>query len=286
MSAAARERFLVEVLDALTEPAEAMTEGRPHKHAKAHALDLLGLHFRTLGRSVYVQEEMAIVYPGEPVFSPDIIAVLDVVQPAVDERLAWVVADEGKGIDFVLEVLHQGDRQKDLVHNVQRYARLSIPEYFVYDRALQRIVGHRLGAGSRYERIVPQGGRTPSAVLGLDLAIEKGSLRFFHGAAELYDSTSLIERLSGLVGDLQARADEETARAEEAATRATDAEARASQAVEALRAGIVQLLRARDVAIPEAALQRLNRCDDSLVLGRWLGRALITDDAESALGDD
>ena len=177
----------------------------------------------------------------------------------------------------------------------------------VYDRALQRVIGHRLGAGSRYERIVPQGGRTPSQVLGLDLAIEKGSLRFFHGAAELYDSTSLIERLSGLVGDLEARADEAAARAndeaaraeeaaaraagaearaEEAATRATGADARASQAIEALRAATAQLLRGRGILVSDTAQERLNRCDDSLLLGRWLGRALTANDADEAFADD
>lgn len=279
MSPGARERFLLDVLDALTEPAEAMTEGRPHKHAKAHALDLLGLHFRTLGRSVCVQEEMAVVYPGEPVFSPDILAVLDVAQPPVDERLAWVVADEGKGLDFVLEVLHRGDREKDLVRNVQRYAGLSIPEYFVYDRGQQRVIGHRLAAGQRYERIVPQGGRTTSRVLGLDLAIEQGSLRFFHGAAELYDSSSLIARLSRMVGDLETRADEQTTRANEQA-------ARANAAVESLRSGIHQSLQVRGLTASAATLERLARCDDPLVLGRWLGRALTAGDAEDALRED
>ena len=179
MTPEARERFLVGVLDALSDPADTMTEGRPHEDAKARAIDLLGLHFRTMDRAVYVAEEMAVVYPGQPSFSPDVLAVLDVVQPAKDERLAWVVADEARGLDFVLEVLHHGNRQKDLVDNVQRYARLSIPEYFVYDRARQEVHGYRLGASLRYQRIVPQGGRTTSSVLGLDLAIQGGILRFF-----------------------------------------------------------------------------------------------------------
>ena len=88
------------------------------------------------------------IYPGERGFSPDILAVLGVEEPDEDERLSWVVADEGKGLDFVLEVLHRGDRDKDLVENVERYAQLGIPEYFVYDRARQQIHGFRLPAGS------------------------------------------------------------------------------------------------------------------------------------------
>src|SRR5206468_6940193 len=64
------------------------------------------------------------------------------------------LADEGKGLDFVLEVLHRGDRKKDLVENVERYARLRIPEYFIYDRARQQINGYRLAGAKRYQRIV------------------------------------------------------------------------------------------------------------------------------------
>src|SRR5262245_58266414 len=190
MSPDERERWLVKVLDALSDPKDTMSEGRPHKKAKTRSLDMLGLHFGAVGRVVYLAEEMAVLYPGEEVFTPDVLAVLDVPEPEDDERMAWIVADEGKGLDFVLEGLHKGDRQKDLVDNVERYAHLGIPEYFVYDRAQQRIRAYRLpGPGpGRYQPVVPQGGRYPSAVLGLDLVVEGGTLRFFHGMAELFGS--------------------------------------------------------------------------------------------------
>src|SRR5262249_53210615 len=63
-----------------------------------------------------------------------------------DERMAWVVADEGKGPDLLLEVLHQGNRDKDLVNNVRDYARLGVREYFVYDRLRVRLYGYRLAS--------------------------------------------------------------------------------------------------------------------------------------------
>lgn len=159
LSPDARTAFLVAANEALS-AAEGMTEGRPHQRAKSRAVDLLGLHFRALGRAIYVAEDLSVVYPGALPFSPDLLAVVDVPQPDDDERLAWVVADEGRGPDWVLEVLHRGDRQKDLVRNVERYARLGIPERFVYDRAEQRVLGHRLLPGARRDqRIVPQAGR-------------------------------------------------------------------------------------------------------------------------------
>jgi hypothetical protein len=136
MTPAARERFLVEVNDALSDPRDTMTEGRQHKQAKARIVELLGLHFRAMGRVVHVAEEMSVVYPGEPAFSPDVLAVLDVPQPEDDPRLSWVVVDEGKGIDLAFEVLHHGDRTKDLVRNVAWYARLGIPESSPADRVV------------------------------------------------------------------------------------------------------------------------------------------------------
>ncbi len=147
---------------------------------------------------------------------------LDVPQPEDDERLAWVVADEGRGPDVVLEVLHHGDRDKDLVKNVDRYARLGIPEYFVCDRAQQRVTGYRLppSGARRYERVMPQAGRIPSLLLGIDLAVQGGRLSFFDGMAELFSSDDLIKRLSAMLDNLEARAEAERARADAAQARA------------------------------------------------------------------
>src|SRR5580693_5532032 len=97
MSAAERERFLIQVNDALSDPLVTMSEGRPHKKAKSRAVDMLGLHFKAMGRAIYLAEEMSAVYPGVKVFTPDVFAVVDVAQPEDDERMAWVVADEAGG---------------------------------------------------------------------------------------------------------------------------------------------------------------------------------------------
>lgn len=266
MTPAEREAFLLRVIDSLSDVSIVMSEGRPHKRAKSRAADMLGLHFKQMGRVVYVAEEMAVVYPGEPAFTPDVLAVLDVPQPDDDPRMAWVVADEGKGLDFVLEVLDRGNRRKDVVENVERYARVGIPEYFLYDRANQRILGHRLpGPGAtRYERILPQGGRYSSTVLGLDLAIQGGTLRFFQGMAELFGSEDLIGRLTGMVESLETKAD---------------------QAVAALRAGVLAALEARGIACPEDLRERVAGCEDPLTLQRWLLRALTSGTAAEALAE-
>ena len=262
MSLEERESYLVRVLDALSDPSLAMSEGRPHKKAKSQAIDALGLYFRSLGRDVYLGEEMAVVYPGEPPLSPDLLAVVDVAEPEDDARLAWVVADEGRGLDWVLEVLHRGDRNKDLVENVERYAALGIPEYFVYDRRDEKIHGYRLPSpdARRYQRIVPQYGRHRSSVLGLDLGLEAGRLKFFHGTAELIGSSELIDRLHRIAASLEAKADRAQAEADraEAETHRAQAEAdraqaEADRALEGMRLAVVALLGARGLACPDGS---------------------------------
>jgi hypothetical protein len=243
-----------------------------------------------MGRVVYLAEEMAVLYPGEEVFTPDVLAVVGVPEPEDDERMAWVVVDEGKGLDLVLEVLHRGNRQKDLVDNVERYARLGIPEYFIYDRAQQRIRGYRLpvdeGGQSakppgarRYQAIVPQGSRYSSAVLGLDLVIEEGTLRFFHGMAELFGSADLIRRLSGMVREREGKA-------EQAETKAEKAEAKAELALGGLRTGILAALELRGIVVEEGDRARVLGCDEPVTLQRWLLRALAAGEAGEGFGGE
>jgi Uma2 family endonuclease len=273
MTAAERDAFLVQVNDMLSDPRQTMGEGRRHKKAKTRTIDALGLHFNTIGRPVYLAEEMTVVYPGEAVFTPDVLAVLDVVEPEDDPRLAWVVADEGKGLDLVIEVLHHGDRQKDLVTNVERYASLGIPEYFIYDRKMQKIHGYRLpdDKARRYRKIVPQFGRYTSAVLGLDMAIVEGRLRFFYGQAELPGTSDLIGRLHSMVAELEAKSEE--------------AQSELEEALGALRQGIVALLGARGIEVGDDIRARLEACSEAATLQRWLLRAMNAGAAGEVFSD-
>lgn len=198
-------------------------EGDPHRIPKQRALEALDAFFKRKGRRVYLSNELPVYYPGEPMFAPDLIAVLDV-DPK--ERLRWVVADEGKGLDFALEVTFQGSRQKDLELNVERYATLGIPEYFVFDRKQQRVYGWHLADNGRYEAIVPQYGRWESAVLGLELAVESDRVRFYAGTAAIPELAELVARANAMVDGLQDRVALAESRAEEAEQRAEEAERR------------------------------------------------------------
>lgn len=217
-------------------------EGDLHRKVKQGALGTLEEFFRRAGRRVYLSSELAVYYPGEPSFVPDVLAVLDVES---HDRMRWVVAKEGRGLDFVLEVLVAGDPKKDLEANVARYARLGITEYFVFDRARSRLYGHRLApmGADTYQRIVAQGGRYASNVLGLDLLIDGEKLQFFAGNAALEDSDQMIARLRGMMDDVLARAEQEAARAEQEAARADAAEKRAEEAKRALDDALAELER-------------------------------------------
>jgi hypothetical protein len=282
MTPEAREEFLEAVIEFFDDPKWSGGEGRPHKHAINRSRDMLGLHFDSIGRSIYVEDDMNVLYPGERVFTPDILAVLDVPPVENDPRLAWVVADEGKGLDLVIEVLHNGSRRKDLVRNVERYARLGIPEYFVYDRRMQQIHGFRLEdpSAKTYARIVPQAGRYRSLVLGLDLAIQDERLRFFQGMAELFGTTDLIGRLQGMVGSLETKADRaqtdiERALAdiERAQADAERAQADAERAYDALRGAVLSLLESRAIPCSGETRARVLASSDPVDLQRWALRA-------------
>lgn len=229
-----------------------LPEGDLHRKAKSRAVDALDGFFRRIGRRVYVSSELAVYYPGQPRFAPDVLAVLDV-EP--HERMSWVVQREGKGLDLVLEIHVAGDIKKDYDGNRKRYAALGIPEYFLFDRTRDRLLGWRLPSSEApaYEPIVPQKGLLASQVLGLELALEADRLRFYFGGAAVPESEDLVARLEFTVEDLVARR-EQAQQAREAAHRELERESKAREHAEREREEAL-----RKVAALEAELKRLRR---------------------------
>ena len=192
----------------------AMPEGDLHSQAKMGALQALKGYFTRQRRRVYLGTELPVYYPAERRFAPDLVAVLDT---EAYPRQKWVVSHEGKGLDWVMEVHVGGDRKKDAEYNVRRYARVGIPEYFIHDRARQRLEAYRLPTPEvrEYVRIAPEQGRYTSRVLGLELQVEEGRLRFWAGNAMLLEYEELIDRMQELMVGLQRRVDEEARQLEE-----------------------------------------------------------------------
>ncbi len=201
----------------------AMPEGDRHSKAKARALDALRGYFTRQRRRIYLAQELPIYYPREPRSAPDLLAVLE----AEDvDRDKWVVSAEGKGLDWVLEVHVGGDRKKDAERNVARYARLGIPEYFLYDRARNTLAGYRLDSpeAGAYSPIIPNHGLYESRVLGLEIQVDEDRLRFYAGSALLLESEELIARVQAMYDAAHRRAEEEARRAEGEARRAEEAD--------------------------------------------------------------
>lgn len=243
MSPAERKR-VVEALPSEFPISEALPppEGDLHWNAKVGARDVLGGYFQRLGRRVYIASELPVYYAGERMFAPDVFAVLDV-DP--HERENWTVESEGKGLDLAIEIVVHGRRRKDLQTNVERYARLGISEYFVFDRGRLKLTGYRLPrrdgtsgqAAGVYEPISGRAGALASNVLGLEVRLEGTRLRFYHAGAALPDSNELIRSLERMVDDVEDRlaAAEERA-AEEARLREEAEQGRASAELARLEA--------------------------------------------------
>jgi Uma2 family endonuclease len=220
-----------------------LPEGDPHFEAKVRAREVLGSYFSRIGRKVYLACELPVYYPGEPMFAPDVIAVVEV---ETHSRMSWVVSAEGNGIDLALEVHVAGERRKDLERNVERYARLGIREYFLFDRGRLRLLGWRLDEGRRvYRPVLPQHGFYSSEVLGLELQLDGERLRFYHGRAPLPEAEEMIATLERMVeGVEQRRTELEQQLAEEARLRAEEVRRR-EEAERRLAEALAELERLR-----------------------------------------
>ncbi|MCY1031739.1 Uma2 family endonuclease [Corallococcus sp. BB11-1] len=208
----------------------AMPEGDRHSQPKMSTVDVLRGYFERRGRKVYVGTELPVYYPAERRFAPDLLVVLEA---ETHWRDKWVVSHEGRGLDWVMEVHVGGDRKKDAEFNVSRYARLGIPEYFIFDGGRLTLEGYRLATpdARSYTRMVPRHGRLVSEVLGLELQVEGEHLRFWAGNAPLLESRELISRMEGHSLELQRRAEIAERRLSEE-TRRLDEEARSREELE------------------------------------------------------
>jgi Uma2 family endonuclease len=231
-------------------------EGDPHRKAKSGAIEALQAFFKSQGRRIYISGELAVYYPNEPRISPDLFAVLDVDD---HERDTWVVNAEGKGLDWVLEVVYLGDYKKDAIKNVDTYARLGIREYFIFDRRELMLSAYRLPSGEpRYVHVLPRAGRYESSVLGLSVGIDGSRLRFYAGTAALPESEERIAKLTELADALIERRDKaEADRLEAEATAQKERERTRVAALMLLEAGVDESTVKERLGLDDEAWARL-----------------------------
>ena len=232
-----RQAAVAALPNSVTERELSPPEGDRHAATKNDAKDALEGYFRRLGRGLYVGADLTVYYPDRPRFCPDVFVAFDV---DGHPREKWVVDVEGKGLDWVMEVHVGGDRKKDMVRHPDFYASLGIPEYFVVDRARERIHGWRLTTPNArsYQPILAQGGHYSSQVLGLEVALEHGQIRFYTAGAPLPLTRELLARLTDAVAEMDLRLDEEL-RLRQDETRLREEETRLRETAEARVAELV-----------------------------------------------
>ena len=169
---------------------------------------------------------------------PDLLMAFGVDPATYHRRRAYVIADQGKPPDFVMEVASPSTRRIDATDKRIDYAALGIPEYWRFDETLRRrgprLAGDRLVDGE-YQPIpieevaegVLQG---YSAVLDLNLRWEQGHLGWYNPATGRHIVTFSDERSRADLAEAELNAEREARVAERAA-----AEARISELEERLR---------------------------------------------------
>jgi Uma2 family endonuclease len=118
--------------------------------------------------------------------TPDLFVVLGVPKCPDLERRRYLVWEEGKGPDLVIELTSESTREEDLETKLTLYRdTLKVGEYFLFDPYAECIdpplQGYRLARG-KYQRIRPVAARLPSKVLGLHLEAAGELLRFYDPA--------------------------------------------------------------------------------------------------------
>ena len=207
-----------------------------------YAVEALKIYFQERP-DVYVSGNLFIYYEeGDPeaVVAPDVFVVIGTEKR---ERSSYFLWQEPKGPDFAMEITSRRTRSKDQGPKRGTYAFLGVQEYFLYDPTGDYLIPPLQGlnlVGDQYQPLagvtLPSGAYTVhSPVLGLDLRLEHGELRFYA------PSTGQILRSHGEAE--QARLTAEQAR--QAAEALAQREAAARQAAEARLAELEARLRAR-----------------------------------------
>ena len=200
-------------------------------------------HLGSLDTTVILSETAAGLRPTESydgILFPDLLIAFDVNAAAARARNGYLIPEQGKAPDFVLEVASESTYKRDEGHKRNAYASMGVAEYWRFDHTGDwyetPLAGDALADG-RYQPIpvhrTEEGHyRGHSPVLGLDLCWEDGLLRFWDPVGQIYLTTGLEERAARRAAEA-AHAAAEAARATAEAAHAA-AEARIQQLKEEL----------------------------------------------------
>ena len=165
---------------------------------------------------------------------PDLLIALEADPDLYDEQNGFIISDQGKPLDFVLEVASPSTAKIDTIDKRREYAELGIPEYWRFDHT-GKSHGARLAADrlvdQHYESIQledlsPNVVQGRSDVLNLILRWDNGDLHWIDPATNKHIPTFDAEREGRLAEREGRRAAELRASAAEAQVRALQDELR------------------------------------------------------------
>ena len=185
----------------------------------------LAIHFGNPDTTLVAGERYLALAPTRDMTGlryPDLLIAFDVAPETYHRRRAYVIADQGKPPDFVLEVASPSTRRTDATAKRSDYAALGITEYWRFDESVRgrnpRLAGDRL-VGSEYEPIpiaelaegVLQG---YSTVLNLYLRWGRGELEWHDPDTGQHIVTFTDERSRADRAEAELRAEREARLAE------------------------------------------------------------------------
>ncbi|NJL02967.1 MAG: Uma2 family endonuclease [Spirulinaceae cyanobacterium RM2_2_10] len=192
-----------------------MAESDPARDSLTYAVEALKLYFAARP-DVYVSGNLFIFYArgfADAVVSPDVFVVFGVEKRDRPSYKLW--EENGITPDLVIEITSKSTRHTDSVDKPDKYIKLGVTEYFQYDPTGDYLdpplLGFRLVDG-KYEPMTSGGTGDGmivirSAVLGLELRLEGGRLRFFDPETSKY----LLSYQEEHAGRLRAEAERQEA---------------------------------------------------------------------------
>ncbi|MEH2338443.1 Uma2 family endonuclease [Nostoc sp.] len=174
------------------EDGKPMAEGDIQCSYLTYARNALRIYFQNRP-NVYVAGNLFIYYEKgypESVVAPDVFVVFGVENR--DRRCYKTWEEQNKTPEFVLEITSKTTRSKDQGAKKGIYAFLGVREYFQYDPTGDylnpQLQGLHLVEGNYFPvatNTLPDGTVSlPSEVLGLELRLEAGKLRFYNPATD------------------------------------------------------------------------------------------------------
>ena len=227
------------------------SDGKPMAETDIHRDDMVDLietlkdHFAA-EPDVYISGNLLLFYePGNrrKYVAPDVFFVRGV--PKLPPRKYYLLWEEGKGPDVVIEITSKTTRKEDQTKKPILYRDvLRVSEYFRFDPTEEylkpSLQGSRLEAG-QYVPIAPVEGRLPSAILGLHLERRGTELRLYDPATGRCLPTRAERAREAEAA--QQRAEQERQREAEARQRAEQERQRIEQENERLRRELETLRR-------------------------------------------